>query len=395
MPAHDPLSLVLDKQCVILDIGAKYTKFGFSGEPSPRCIIPTETISGDTGKTVKVFQYADIDELRTNLIDFIHVLFFKYALIHPKEKRVVVVESLLCPTVLKDTLASVLFDHFEVTSVIFVPSHVVSLYTLGVNTALVVDIGYQEATVIPVYEGIPVLKAWQALPLGSKLVQNTLRDRLFGKLKRIVGTTEEAIDDPSCLNDEIIEDILVKGCFVTKLQRSTDSRNGVKPDTLPPEFTYRVDGDKIINVESSDREFCYDVLFEQDGDQLSLSTMILDAILLCSVDMRRPLAENILVIGGTAMAKGLKARLQEELLSLLKEERYSKRLFVNTFKFHDPPALPNYVAWLGGSICGATDMITMKSLTREAYNEMNNRVPDWSNLVNRNDMPIPKTTLQL
>lgn len=70
----------------------------------------------------------------------------------------------------------------------------------------------------------------------------------------------------------------------------------------------------------------------------------------CSVDMRRQLAENIIVIGGTAMAKGLKARLQEELLSLMKEERYSKQLFINSFKFHSPPALENYVAWLGGML---------------------------------------------
>lgn len=65
--------------------------------------------------------------------------------------------------------------------------------------------------------------------------------------------------------------------------------------------------------------------------------------------MRRQLAENIVIVGGTAMAKGLKARLQEELLSLIKEERYSKKLFVSQFKFHCPPALENYVAWLGGN----------------------------------------------
>lgn len=115
-------------------------RFGFSGEPSPRCIIPTETISGDTGKLIRVFEYEDTNQLRINLVDFIHMLFFKcvkkithlrmfaginislscdfffcrYALVHPKEKRIVIVESLLCPSQIRDTLASVLFDHFEV-----------------------------------------------------------------------------------------------------------------------------------------------------------------------------------------------------------------------------------------------------------------------------------------
>lgn len=52
-------------------------RFGFSGENSPRCIIPTETISGDTGKTIQVFEYKEKEELRMNLVDFIHMLFFK------------------------------------------------------------------------------------------------------------------------------------------------------------------------------------------------------------------------------------------------------------------------------------------------------------------------------
>lgn len=52
-------------------------RFGFSGESNPRCIIPTETISSDTGKYKIVFNYKDTDELYTNLVDFIHMLFFK------------------------------------------------------------------------------------------------------------------------------------------------------------------------------------------------------------------------------------------------------------------------------------------------------------------------------
>lgn len=110
----------------------------------------------------------------------------------------------------------------------------------------------------------------------------------------------------SCLTEDILEDILgtcfdeyseeknllifirsymflfnklVKGCFVTKLQRAKEFREGNIPSILPPGFTYRIGGDKLINVEANDRELPYEVLFEQDGDQTSLSTMILDSIL--------------------------------------------------------------------------------------------------------------------
>ena len=64
--------------------------------------------------------------------------------------------------------------------------------------------------------------------------------------------------------------------------------------------------------------------------------------------MRKPLAENILVIGGTAMAPGFKARLLDELKHLVQQPKYESRLAVKIFKFHKPPAKENYVAWLGG-----------------------------------------------
>ena len=59
----------------------------------------------------------------------------------------------------------------QVSSVLFVPSHLVSLCTLGVNTALILDVGYVEAVLIPVFEGVPVLHAWQAQPRAAQAVE--------------------------------------------------------------------------------------------------------------------------------------------------------------------------------------------------------------------------------
>jgi actin-related protein len=58
-----------------------------------------------------------------------------------------------------------------VASTLFVPSHLVALCTLGVKTALVIDVGYQEVQIIPVYEGVPVLCAWQAQPLAACAIE--------------------------------------------------------------------------------------------------------------------------------------------------------------------------------------------------------------------------------
>lgn len=88
----------------------------------------------------------------------------------PKDARIVVLESPLTPSQFRDTLAKVMFLHFEISCLMLLPTHLATISTLGTNTALVLDVGYKEATLIPIYEGVPILKAWQALPLGGKIV---------------------------------------------------------------------------------------------------------------------------------------------------------------------------------------------------------------------------------
>lgn len=136
-------------------------------------------------------------------------------------------------------------------------------------------------------------------------------------------------------------------------------------------------GQVEIVIPGTLRETAYEALFPQDNDRLGLPFIILDAILNCPVDMRRTLAENIVLVGGTAMTLGLATRLQGELEALAKSDLYKERLFIGEFKFHAPPSKANSTCWMGGSIYGGTEMILTKSLTKEAYARLN-RVPDWS-----------------
>lgn len=66
----------------------------------------------------------------------------------------------------------------QVTSLCFVPSHCASLFTLGISTGLVLDVGYKEVILIPVCEGVPVLRLWQAMPLAGQSVENQIKTRI-------------------------------------------------------------------------------------------------------------------------------------------------------------------------------------------------------------------------
>ncbi|XP_059490591.1 actin-related protein 10 [Neocloeon triangulifer] len=377
---YEGRNLISERPVVVLDIGKAYTKCGFAGESGPRCIIPTEFQCKATGITLKVFDYKTPDQLFQNLVDFVHILFFKYLLVTPKDRKVVIVESLLSPSIERDTLAKVLFNYYELASVCLVPSHMVSLYTLAVPTALVLDIGYKEAILIPVVENTPVLHAYQALAFAGEAVENNLKKLLESQCKE----EEQFYLKAKPLPSSTIEDIKVRGCFVTRLDRAQMIQASLKEPSVtapkpPPELVYPLGGERSITVPGTARELAYEVLFELDNDLMSIATMILDAILKCPVDTRVPLAENIVLIGGTSMALGLKARLQQELQDLLVTPQYIKKLALKTFCFHSPPAKENYVAWLGGAIMGATNSIVKRSVLKEDYQKLP-KIPDWADL---------------
>ena len=70
----------------------------------------------------------------------------------------------------------------------------------------------------------------------------------------------------------------------------------------------------------------------------------------CPIDMRRPMADNLVFIGGTSMLPGFSHRLLAEMRLLLTKPKYKDCLAITTFKVHDPPAQPNFTAWLGGML---------------------------------------------
>jgi actin-related protein len=92
----------------------------------------------------------------------------RHLLVTPKERRVVIVESIFSKTEWRQTLAKVLYLHYEVLSVLWIPNSVSSLCATGQDTALVVEFGSEEAQVIPVYRGVTVLNAVGAHELGAR-----------------------------------------------------------------------------------------------------------------------------------------------------------------------------------------------------------------------------------
>lgn len=89
-------------------------------------------------------------ELEEKLKKLLHDIYFKLLLTEPKSRKVIICESPLLPIVVKQTIARILFDYFQIPSLSFVPIHLMALMTTGLTTGLVIDCGHLETTVLPV-----------------------------------------------------------------------------------------------------------------------------------------------------------------------------------------------------------------------------------------------------
>ncbi|KAH8853565.1 Actin-related protein 10 [Schistosoma japonicum] len=418
MPALESLMLG-EKTAVVFDIGTVYTKCGFAGETGPRFIIPT-AITLPTGEKKSISSCDGKDENRDFLKTFLYKIYYRYLLVNPKDRRVVVVESILRPSSFKEVLADVFFNHFEAPSVLFAASHLMALFTLGISSAIVLDCGYIDAQVLPVYEGYTLLNAWQSAQLGSKRIHENIKCYLKENAKLMDVVNGESHLSPcsdSFVSEHIIEDIkgteshicllLVRTCFISPRNRaiqwkawvdSVDS-SAPKPSLYQETFVFSLDklgNSRPIQIPSDIRELTVECLFSGDNDQITITTLILQSIMLAPIDIRRKLAENIVLIGGTTMLPGFVPRLMEELNSHVELPEFLKlQALKGFFKFHNPPAEANYVGWLGGAIFGALECLPGRSLNRSSFLE-NGFVPDWCTQIDQRhkDLERQDTTRQ-
>ncbi|KPM06908.1 actin-related protein 10-like protein [Sarcoptes scabiei] len=393
MPIYEGIGS--DKNSVILEFGTAYSRCGFTSEPSPRAIVPSNIYFEPYRKIVNIFEIQDELHAKKALEKYIQMIYFRYLAVNPKDRRVVVVESVFAEKSFREKLANILFKSLDVPSVIMVPSHVVSMATLGIRTALVVDIGYQEAISIPVFEGVTLLDAVQFAPLGGKSLHRRIMDELiqrkaFYKENETVKILKEEI-----LNESILEDIKFKTCFVTTRERGSLlaqqklDKSSVQTEEIackitdpPRSIKYPFGGSQILHIPGSLRESVCELLFEMYGEEHTLPTLILDSILKCPLDCRKVLASNVVLIGGTSMIPGLKIRLLSEIEYLAKfsvrYERFRDQLRSIKIKFHRLPCKENYASWLGASIFSTTELLTMRSITSKQYAQNNEKMTDWS-----------------
>mmetsp|Transcript_80342 Transcript_80342/g.111250 ORF Transcript_80342/g.111250 Transcript_80342/m.111250 type:complete len:117 (+) Transcript_80342:130-480(+) len=82
-------------------------------------------------------------ELILEIEEFLHYVFYHLLQINPKDKAVVLCESFMGLRCLTESIAHCLFRNFGIKSIYFMLSNVLPMYTTGVDTGIIVDVGFQ------------------------------------------------------------------------------------------------------------------------------------------------------------------------------------------------------------------------------------------------------------
>ena len=356
-----------DKPHVIIDIGSGYVKAGFAGEGGPSAVFPN-VVGRPKASGIMVgseresyFVGKEAEEKRESLIlrhpvengivgdwdDFEKVLdhtFTNELQVNPEEHNVLITETSLNPRVNREKLTQLLFDTFNVPGLYVANTAVLSLYSAGKFSALVVEIGDGVAQIVPVSDG-------SVLPHGIQRINLAGRD-LTDYLIKIL--SERGLHLTSGAEREIVKDIKEKLCYVAL---DFDNELDASKTDSSREASYEMPEGNVITI-GSERFRTPEILFKP-SEFGGIHEQVHQAIIMSDVDVRKDLYQNIVLSGGSTLFAGFPERLTKEVQKLAPVSIRVKVIAVPERK---------YCSWIGGSILSSTSTSSMW-ITKEEYQD--------------------------
>lgn len=320
---------------IVCDIGTRSIKVGFAGSLTPQQTIPSiigfprsqYPVDGKTKNTLLgnealktsirqklVLQYP-MDEMGTvQNWDFLESI-LRHALsdigITDFTNHKVLLTKPYC---MKKVDFKRLFDLFFKTlgfrAVSMHDQAALVLYTQGVETGVVVELGESLTNVVPVYKGHSIPKLEKRMSIGGRTISMYLT-----KLLRLKGYHLDAKEDL-----ETGRGIKEKSCYVA-LDPCTEERLAEETTVLLDNFILH-DGTSVSI--GKERFEAAEALFKPklwDSEKSGLADLIFDMIQEADIDCRVDLYQNIILSGGTSLLPGIRERLEKDL-----NERYTQEV---------------------------------------------------------------------
>jgi len=361
-----------EQTSLVLDNGSGMVKAGFASEDAPRSVFPS-LIGRPKHKQIMVAMatkdcyVGDEAQSRRGLCRLTYPIehgiikswddmekiwdhtFQNELRVDPEEHPVLLTEAPRNPKSNREKMITTMFETFNVPSFYVAVQAVLSLYSSGRTTGIVLDCGDGVSHTVPIFEGYCLPHAVARLDLaGRDLTENLMRILV-----------ERGYSFTTSAEKEIVRDIKEKMSYVAINYQEEMEKAETSSDI---ERDYELPDGRIITI-GNERFRCAEVLFQPGliGKESSgIHQLTFDSIQACDIDVRRELYANTVLSGGSTMFPGIQQRLMNEMTTLAPASVKVKVI---------APAERKYSVWIGGSILSSLTTFQEMWVSRDEYDE--------------------------
>jgi actin-related protein len=335
---------------LVVDNGSSQIRIGFSGYDNPQVTFPT-IVGKRRGTGVENYGDSVIPALSTvshpitnrviNDFDQVEKLLrhgFEQLNVDVQDKSVMTTEPINNPKENREKMMQTMFETFNVAAYLNQKQPVLSLYAVGKQTGVVLDIGEDITDAVSIVYGSSVKSI--SVPYGGKSITDYLTTLLHENGK-ITGKFGKSIEH------QMVKRIKESTCVVSLIDTATDP------------VDYELPNGEVLTL-GEERAKCTELLFKPEViniESSSLFKIITECIVNTDADSRGDLYKNIVVTGGSSQIKNLVPRLTHEIG--VQEPTES----VNV------SAAGPHAAWLGGSILASLNTFMKLWVCRPEYEE--------------------------